>query len=339
MSDIPDWQEVESEIEHPGRWILFAIGTLFGAIGVGGLFTGDRVFPPGLPLTLVRLGAAFFAIVGGAAMTHAIRAVISPGRVRHAGPDVLPDVPQEPVILEGSVVHGRLMHELVEEPDRWQFRPARKLWRNDQILMFGFGIPFMTLFAGILSWVFHSQQNLGGWPVSILCGICVTLLCGGTAFSLLVMANRTGYRRLCILSIPRNEGDLEYESALPVDMKKTDLASGLNWIFVGDDKRQRFTIPRERLRAVQLCPWKFATTSSRTWAVQGTLVLGCSPEGAYQRLPILLTGDFVGAARLSQQLATTLHVPFLFSGDAAGWKAEAMRANKRRPLRIGGTQT
>jgi hypothetical protein len=33
-------------------------------------------------------------------------------RVRHAADDVLADVPREPVLWEGSVMHGRLTHEL-----------------------------------------------------------------------------------------------------------------------------------------------------------------------------------------------------------------------------------
>jgi hypothetical protein len=73
-----------------------------------------------------------------------------------------------------------------------------------------------------------------------------------------------------------------------------------------------------------------------TWAVQGLLVLASREEAVYRRLPILLTGDSVGAARLMQRLAYALHVPYLFCADAEGWRAETMRANGRPALRVGG---
>jgi hypothetical protein len=50
-----------------------------------------------------------------------------PAHVRHAAPGVLPNVPQEPVVCEGSFVHGRLTHELWEDARGWQFRPAGRL--------------------------------------------------------------------------------------------------------------------------------------------------------------------------------------------------------------------
>ncbi len=68
------------------------------------------------------------------------------------------------------------------------------------------------------------------------------------------------------------------------------------------------------------------------------MVLASSDRAEYRRLPILLTGDFAGAARLMQRLARTLQVPYLFCGDAAGWKMEETRAKNRPPLRSGGIQ-
>jgi hypothetical protein len=66
------------------------------------------------------------------------------------------------------------------------------------------------------------------------------------------------------------------------------------------------------------------------------LVLQPADGAAYWRVPILLTGDFVGAARLVGQLADVLGVPYVFNADAAGWKAEAARAHSRPPQRVGG---
>ena len=54
-------------------------------------------------------------------------------------------------------------------------------------------------------------------------------------------------------------------------------------------------------------------------------------------MPLLLTNDFAGAARLMERVAATLGVPYLFSANADGWKAELQRAKVRPPLRAGGT--
>ncbi len=166
-----------------------------------------------------------------------------------------------------------------------------------------------------------------------------TAVCGGSAFLLIGMLIRSGYRRLSVLTIPRGGNDIELESAEPPKLEKADLAEGLKWLFIGETKRQRLTIPRELIVAVQLCPWKFATTTERSWAAQGLLVLVSLDTVVYHRLPLLLTNDFVGAAQFMQGLARTLNVPYLFCADAAGWEAEEIRAKGRPPLRVGGSQS
>jgi hypothetical protein len=338
VTRVPDWQDAESEVYLPGRWLGCRVGIYFLLAGAIAFVCIGGGVPPGIPLWIAKFATAVFALLGGAVAARCIADMISPVWVRHAAPAVLPDVPTEPVILEGSVVHGRLTHELVEESDGWQFRPARQNWRKDLILLLGFGIPLSILFSGILSWFFRSQLNVASWPVSILGGICATAVFVGSTFSLIGMIMRAGYRRLCWLSIPRNGDSLQLDSPQAPGPEKADLAEGLNWVFLGEAKRQRLTIPRELVAAVQLCPWELALSSERTWAVQGSLVLTRSADAGYSRQPVLLTGDFVGAARLMQRLAMALHVPYLFCADAEGWKAEMNRAKKRRPLRVGGSQ-
>jgi hypothetical protein len=284
-----------------------------------------------------------FVLAGSIVLALAIRLISLPIKVRHAVFDVLPNVPTEPVICEGSIVHGRLTHELCETAQGWEFRPAGGVWRNDRRFLFGFGIPFLILFSGSLTWVFHSQLNLAGWAVSALYGIIVTAACGGSAFLLIYMIVRSGYRRLSKLAIPRNGNELELESAEVPKLENADLTEGLKWLFVGETKRQRLTIPRGQVVAVQLCPWKFVTAGAgardTTWAVQGLLVLTFSEKTAYHRLPVLLTGDCVGAAQLMQRLAHILQVPYLFCADATGWRTEEIRAKSRPPLRSGGYQS
>jgi len=203
--------------------------------------------------------------------------------------------------------------------------------------LIAFGIVFLTAFAGLLTWIFHRELNNAGWAVSAICAIGGTVFCGVPAILLIGLLLRSGYRQLCRLSIPGNGDDLELDLPHTRESEKTDLAAGLRWTFVGETKRQCLAIPRELVSAVQLCPWHFVLQDGATDAVQGLLVLKRSPAGDYYRLPILLTSDVVGGARLLQRLATTLQVPYLFCADAAGWRAEGARAKTRPPLKHGGT--
>jgi hypothetical protein len=332
--ETPAWREVESEVDWPGRWTGLAIVASFLLIGVIGLLTIGQTAPDATTRWIARVVMGGFALLGGACLPTTLGRIIWPVRVRHAAPDVLPNVPTEPVTLEGSVVHGRVKYELMEDSEGWQFRPALGQWRVDKRLMLGFGIPFLTAFAGVLSWILHNQLNLGGWPIAIVSGVLATVACGGSVALLIGMMMRAGYRRLCCLSIPRNGGDLELDSPEEPNPEKDD---GVRWIFLGETGRRRLTIPREQLGAVQLCPWKFVTKSQVTWAAQGLLVISRMGDGEHTRLPILLTSDFVSAARLMQRLAATLHVPYVFCADAEGCEAERIRAKTRRPLRIGGS--
>ena len=125
------------------------------------------------------------------------------------------------------------------------------------------------------------------------------------------------------------------EEAVP---EEGDLVGGLKWLFLGHNlERHRVTILRDLVVAVQLCPWKYvAGTSERVkaWAVQGLLILSSTEQGVYHRLPVLLTGDFVGAARLMQRLADALHVPYLFCCDAEGWRSEESLLEIARPYEL-----
>lgn len=341
MRDFQTWPEVESEVHNAGRWLPLSVGTLFLLIGIIGFLTIGNAMQPGAPHWIAKACTAVFALFGAIPLAWGIRSIVLPAHVSHAGPDVLPDVPWEPVIREGSEVHGHLTHELWEDGDGWQFSPAKHHWRNTKVFLLGFGIPFLVLFAGVLTWMIHRHHNLS-WPISALCGITATVVCGGTALLIIGMVMRSSYRRLSRLSIPRNGDALELDSPQELDPEDVDLAKGLKWIFFGENKRQQLTILRELVVAVQLCPWKFVFGNSgrktTTWAVQGLLVLApADDEKDYHRLPILLTGDFVGAARIMQRLARTLQIPYLFCADAEGWKAEAIRAIKRPPLRVGGS--
>jgi hypothetical protein len=317
------------------------VGTLFLLIGAIGFFELGRAGPQGMAAWIARLGAAVFAALGGIVVAWAAGSILWPARIRHAAAEVVPSLPTEPVIREGAVVHGRLTHELVEDGGGWQLRLRSTLWRHDKQFLLGFGIPLLVLCSGALSWSLH-RQGLS-WPVAILFGATASILSGGTAIVVIGMTTRASHRRLASLNIPRADGDLELDSPADLEAEGAELHAALKWLFLGDTKRQRLTIPRRLVAAVQLCPWKVAigTASDQrvTWAVQGLLVLTPTEEGKYYRLPLLLTSDYVGAARLMQQLASTLQVPYLFCADATGWNVEAARAKNRPPLQVGGLQS
>jgi len=342
QSHLPAWQEVASKVYCPGLRASAVVGAVLVLAGVGfATIVAEKI--PGAPLWFLMTFTAAFGWFGGVFFASGTASIISPAYVRHAAPDVLRNVPQEPVVRDGSFVHGRLTHELWEDAQGWQFRPAGRLWRNDRGGILGFGISFMVLFAGLLAWVLHSQLSGASWLVSVILATLATAVCGGTAFAALYFLMRASYRLLSRLSIPRDGDGLELDSPEEPDWEKAGLAEAIEWFVVGGAKRHRSTIPRALVVAVQLCPWKFVVAGPRgrhiTWAVQGLLVLASPQEAAYHRVPLLLTCDFVGAARLMQRLANILNVPYLFCADAEGWKAEEIRAKKRPPLKVGGEVT
>ncbi len=343
MTDVSAWHEEESEVYRPGRWLVLSVGAFFLLAGGIGFLTIGAAVPPGPPFWVAKLCTGAFALLGGTVAASAMGSIISPARIHHASIDLLPSLPREPVLQEGSVVHARLTHELCEDAEGWQFRPASHLWRNDKGFLFAFGVPFLVLFSGLLTWILHDQLKFGGWVVSTACGTFLTAISGGFALLLLGTIMRAGYRRLSRLTIPHGGNDLELDLAEELAPDETDWVEGLRWVFLDAIKRHRLRMPRELIVAVQLCPWKYVVRSQgdrqTTWAAQGLLVLASPEEAVYHRLPILLTGDFVGAARLMRRLARTLHVPYLFCADAEGWKLEEMRAKNRPPLRSGGTQS
>lgn len=332
-----EWREVESEVHRPGEWLAWPLGFFFLLAGTAG-FVGI-VPPAGMPSWVPKLFTAGFVLLGESALAAAIWR-LPRVYVRHAAASVLPNISCEPVLQVGSEVSAYVAYELVRDADGWQFRPRDRVHRAALRCLLGFAVTFMAIFTGIMSWIAHEELRVGGWAVSTTCGGAVSAVCFGTVVLFVYMRIGAAYGRLCRLSIPAGSDEIELDSAEEPDPGRMDLAAGLKWAFQPKAARHHLTIRREQLIAVQLCPWRFAlgfgsNGTDFTWAAQGLLVVSVASEPNYHRLPILLTSDCVGAARLMQALAGVLEVPYLFGGDAEGWKAESLRAKTRPPLHMG----
>ena len=230
--------------------------------------------------------------------------------------------------MEGAVVHNRLKHRLYETDMGWELRPIEGLWRNDRRFLVGFGVPFLVLSASLAG-----QTSVAA---AVLAALCV-----GSALLIIGAIHRASYDRLTKLRIPANGEELDFDGSDLPDLTYGSLGEALKFYFgpAGRDPPQRIQIPRDLIAAVQLCPWKYSSGDTDAWAVQGLLVLRSLTDGVYHQLPLFLTIECVGAARLMRRLADVLRVPYLFYADAAGWKEEAMRARSRPPLRAGGSMT
>lgn len=333
------WREVESNT-YPAGWpLLLLVGGCFLVLGLGfaaveaAQWRGPRSW-------LVVAFLMLFAGVGAALLTIMLIRLVAPARIRHAADDVLADVPREPLLVEGAIAHGRLTHELVQEGSAWRFQPSDRNWRDIKRFLIGFGIPFSLVFVALVSWKFHREI---GWPLAIMCAALAVLVTGGPVFLLMVLSYWTSYQRLPSLRIPAGNAPLEIDLPGELKIAQRELKAALTFGVADPRSWIQTTAPRESVRAVQLCPWSFSVgrryREIGTWAVQGLLVLQADEGSGYRRVPLLLTQDFAGAARLMRQLADVLRVPYLFCADAKGWKEEIKRSKSRAPLQSGGTMS
>lgn len=331
--------ERESVIHLPDRWIFLCIGSTFLLLGAIGFFIKFDVAPGAGPKWVAHLMLAGFVLMGTLATVLPLSQILFPRHIRHFESDQFRSVPREPFLIEGSTVHAALTHELAEVDGAWVLRPPTRLWIQHQRVLLGFGVPFLCIAAGLVSRALRMQMGAPNWPVAIAGGFMITILCGGSAFLLIGMLIRASYLRLSRLKIPKDGSDLEFDAASLPDEKKIDSLAGLAWALVDSGQRKLLKIPRESLRAVQLCAWlhqvgpRYSVSSTST--VQGNLVL--EADGEFARVPLLVSGDFVRAARLMHDLAAACEVPFLYHATKEDWQAEKARARTRPPLKAGGS--
>jgi len=330
-----------SIVHLPNRLAFLGIGCLFLGVGIWFFATAEIHVPPGWPVVVLGVCAGLFAALGAVPVFAGLRAMLLPQSVRHTPSDRMLSVPTEPVILQGQIVCARLVHELVRNGADWELRPNPKQWRNDKRQFVGFG-AFCLTFSVIFSWLLHRELGFG-WLGAILLTAVVVNAFVGAMFVLIAQITQAGYKRLTTLSYSAARDELLLDSRREPSAGNDVVHAAMHWFHSEDGDRQQAIIPRKHVAAVQLCPWKYVLGSSHdqstTWAVQGVLVLTPSEDGTHQRLPLLLTSDFVRAARLMQRLSEMLDVPYHFHADAAGWTAELKRAKDRAPLKAGGTQS
>lgn len=325
MINVGTWQEIDSRVHRSGVWPGFLLGMAFLVFGMAVFAEPAEVAPLGMPLWIIKAIAAYAATLGAVALVSLTVVCLVPVNVRHAAADVLPDVPSEPVIQEGTRVQRALKYELTRDGDAWCFRPAPNHGLRTLGFAVGFALGSLPVYWGCAIWAVHEYLPGCDWPTATRYGTwAATALSVLTAIVCTIWTRRHD-QTLCRLTIPMNGENLEFCSTKSRGAKVAG---------------QRQTIPRKLVIAVQLCPWKYVYALPRgkgtLWAVQGLLVLAAEGGDSYHRLPILLTVDMAGAARLMQQLAATLVVPYLYYADAAGWQAEKERAQDRSMLRYGG---
>ncbi|HEX7377220.1 MAG TPA: hypothetical protein VF278_08910 [Pirellulales bacterium] len=328
MTNVGNWPEIDSRVHRSGLWPAFLVGLVFLLLGMAVFAEPAEVAPLGMPLWIIQVIAAYAATLGAVALVILTVVCLVPVNVRHAAADVLPDVPSEPVIQERTWVQRALKYELTRDGEAWCFRPAPNHGLRTLGVAVGFALGSLPVYWGCAIWAIHEYLPGCDWPTATHYGTwAATCLSGLTAIVCTIWTRRHD-QTLCSLRIPVNGENLEFSSTTSRGAKAA---------------RQRQTIPRELVIAVQLCPCKYVYSMPRgkgtIWAVQGLLVLAAEGGASYQRLPILLTIDVTGAARLMQQLAATLVVPYLYDADSAGWQAEKERAQDRSILRHGGMRS
>jgi len=340
-----DWPETESALHEPGSRIAVVIGTLFILIGAGIPFAPEAgAGPAQWWIALIMSGA--FTVLGLLPLVIGLYRILTPVSVRHADASVLPHIPRGPVLHEGSFPFASLTHELVEDSFGWTLQPRADNVRHPYLFLIGFGVPFLLMFAGLLSWVFRRDNLLPNWPQAIAAASFVTMATCGTAITgigILLLSAHSEHRKV---RIPSDGGDITIESPAEIDPARTDSVARLQRALTGRGCCRR-TLPRESVIAVQLCTWRGRTEKTSASGVQGNLIIeppvvGELPEETpsqlsatprvEERLSLLLTSDFRGAARLMGALAEALDVLYLFNASETDWNTEHTTATTHPAL-------
>lgn len=320
---------VESKVHTPGSWIVWLGGGLFLAIGIYGVLYADRIAAEQVRFVQRFFGA--FAVLAILALLPAVWKALRPTYVRHAAADELPDVPREPLALDWTMGNQQVIYELIQGDDGWEYRRRPSLWHNENAFLWIVGLAGFATCTALVTWGIHDR--VPSLLVAAVISSFAVLFVGMPVLWLVLLVHRASSRLHVRLRIP-TRGDVEFKGPLLTDPSDpSPRGSSPDPCSI-----QHLAIPTETIVAVQLCPWYDVRRGERDdirHAVQGLLVLSTDAQHVYRRLPLLLTQNHAGAARLMQRTADVLQVPYLFHADAPGWKAEVQRQQTKKSKKRG----
>lgn len=234
-------------------------------------------------------------------------------------------------MLTEEALHKDFPGEFVRVGDGWHLQPVSSRWRSGKNFLYAFICLFLTGVTGALSWALHRDLGIA-WYWAILLVMSGTLPIG----MVMTSAGEEFFRRWQVssqrLTIPDHGEELllsrSDNSRRSQDRRNSAKKTGSKEL---DEPCTK--LPRRDLMAVQFssCRMDYHDDGDITiyHMVQGILVFKGLESNELHRVPIPCTEDLTRGARLMQQLAEILRVPYLFDADRAGWRKETIRSKSR----------
>lgn len=316
MNIDPSWPTKISAVHKPNLGWGLAICAAFIVAGLIVLPVTDELAParvrqaaqnPPAVVWLMRFGLPLgFIGFGSLAAAAVLHEMLRDRTIRSAADGVLPEVPTEPVNDTRRIAHAQVTHRIEEAEYGWSLTPLGRLITRTQWAVVAWGLGTWVI-VNVLLWVSVSGPERKFGIAMTMISVPATL--GVIAIVWWMMEeSRTALRRLDI-----------------------DQPAG---VFRLDKEEPR---PLSEMTAVQLCALRIKVGPTPVGlrrhgydadAVELNLVLGDC--GSMERQTLLVnSADFLGTARLAQELADRLGVPLLNHATAAHWEAEKQRSKDR----------
>lgn len=317
------WQNSKSKINRgdiTGLLIFSIIFILIGFVAIVVLFLSED----GLSTqkNLVTAVISFVIVIVGLLLTiFGLRRIYHPIYVQHASDQDLLEIPRDAILHGNEVLQSSLSLELVKLDNDWTIRPSPSILKRDLLFINAFGSFMFILSFGLILFVLKKEVGLG-WFISGVGAIAAPSLCLGTVLVGVKKSMLNDFQKPPVLVIPNDKQDIFLK------FKDLNIASLSPFIVLSDAGFKEITLAKESIKAIQLCPRFRAESEGPQRYVQILLVFEDGDK--YHRVPLLLTGDFVAAIRLSEKLSNVLKVPFLYHADDNGW-AEEIACSRQRP--------
>ena len=335
------WPETQSLLPSQ-RWVPVVVGVMFCATGLCvwvmlPLILASQPQPsPHASLVCAVLGISLIAIGISAFVWAASGSRHKP--FRHATNDVLPEVPREPVLADGTMFFGSPRHRLVQDDGAWRFEPDPERARRQRRIILWLGLP-LALVMEVVTVTGLLPADLGSWRWALHLLIALAVA-GVMAFSHLLMTWMTTAmeRQIPTLTIPDGGGDLVFArpgpSPLMLKLAKR-FRSTVPPPVMADDT---VIIPRSAVLAVQLCACRGVIASGRGRSTQEGIGLNLvwRTETAIRRVTLITVSTGQQLAQQAVALADHLAVPLLHHATPEHWATERLRAKHRAPLTSGG---